>query len=384
LLGRWIGIFFFSMPLLLVYYLILYQFAMAIIPATKPESELALFDQNNEKRQRFIVLVWHTWGIHYPVSVVADDWGREISARIPGSPFWKYGSPGVIWTRAHQVVGITAGTEFSRIEGPGIIFTRRFERPLEIVDLRRQVRSSWINTVTKDGIPFKAKLFMVFKVNDSSPDLNEGSFPYSKKWIRRLLKLFGVTQTLPGNKTDIRWDERVVKQIEQTAQQTLSQRTLNELWQPQNGAEYDSTFIEIGDEIIAVLQKRLEEQGIIVFTARIVDYKFSEEKEDTITGQQLATWQSSWARQATQTLAEGEAEAERLQKEARVYAQSVLLKALAEGINQITPEMSRYVIAIRFINAIQELMKKQPEVAEKLGTGVTTRLENIKQRIDHP
>ncbi|KAF0107365.1 MAG: hypothetical protein FD146_1843 [Anaerolineaceae bacterium] len=383
LLGRWVGIIFFSMPLLLAYYLILYEFAMAVIPANNPESELVLFDKTNEKWQRFLALVWYTWGIQFPMLVIADDWGREISMQIPGSPFRQYGIPGIIFTRAHQVVGITAGVEFSRIEGPGIVFTRRFERPLEVVDLRRQVRNSWIDAVTKDGIPFKAKLFMVFKVNGSSPD-NEGGFSYSSKWIRRLLMLLGVAQTSPDNKMVVRWDERVVKQIEQAAQQTLSRRTLNELWQPQNRDKYSSTYVEIGEEIKLILQKRLEEQGVVVFTSRMVDFKFSEEKEDTITSQQLATWQSSWARQADQTLSEGEAEAERLQAEARAYAQAILLRALADGIGQTTPEMSRYVVAIRFVSAIQELMKKQPEIAENLGTEMTARLENIKQRIDHP
>jgi regulator of protease activity HflC (stomatin/prohibitin superfamily) len=286
--------------------------------------------------------------------------------------------------RAHQVVGITAGTDFSRVEGPGIVFTKRFERPLEIVDLRRQVRVSLIDALTKDGIQFNARLFMVFKVNDSSPDHTDGSFPYSKKWVRRLLKLTGVMQTQPNKKTNIRWDEMVVKQIEQAAQQALSKRTLNELWQPQNSAVYSSAFVEIGEQIKSTLQKRLEEEGIIIFTSRMPAFKFpeeSEEKEDSIPSLQLKTWRSSWERQANQTIAEGEAEAMRLQEEARVYAQSILLKALAEGIKQTTPEISRYVIAIRFVGAIQELMKRQPVVAEKVGTEISSQLENIKQGI---
>ena len=125
----------------------------------------------------------------------------------------------------------------------------------------------------------------------------------------------------------------------------------------------------------------MEDQGVIVFTSRMADFKFSEEKEDAISSQQLTTWRSSWARQADQTIAEGEAEADRLEEEARAYAQSVLLKAFAEGIKHTTPEMSRYVIAIRFINSIQELMKKNPDVAENLDPEVINRLENIKQRI---
>jgi regulator of protease activity HflC (stomatin/prohibitin superfamily) len=380
--GRWMGLIFFSMPLILVYYATLYWFAMVIIPANDPDSKLILFDKKNETWQRFVIFIWYTWGMQYPMNAVSDEWGREIPpTRISGSPFRKAGEPGIIFTHAHQVVGITAGTDFSRVDGPGTVFTKRFERPLEIVDLRRQVRISKIEAFTKDGIRFNPRLFMVFKVNDSSPDHTNGSFPYSKKWVRRLLKLTGVMQTQPNKKTPIRWDEMVVKQIEQTAQQTLSKRTLDELWKPQDSAKFDSAFVEIREQIKSALQQRLEEEGITIFTVAMPGFKFPEEKDNSIPNQQLKTWQASWERQANQTIAEGDAEAIRLQEEARAYAQSILLKALAEGIKQTKPKISRYVIAVRFIGAIQELMKRQPEIAEKVGTEINSQLENIKQGI---
>jgi len=385
LLGRWMGIIFISVPLLFIYYLILYWFATVLIPANNPDSKIVLLDGKNEKWQRFLISIWYTWGLQYPMNVVLDEWGRDMPpTRIPGSPFRKVGEPGIILTRAHQVVGITAGTDFSRVEGPGIVFTKRFERPQEIVDLRRQVRVSWINALTKDGIQFRARLFMVFKINDSFPDYSGGSFQYSQKWVRRLLKLTGVMQTRPDKKENTRWDDMVVKQIEQAAQHTLAKRTLNELWQAQDSTNFDSAFVEIKEQIKSSLQQRLEHAGITLFTSAMPSFGFpeeTEEKDDSIPSQQLKTWQSFWAQQANQTIAEGDAEAVRLEEEARVYAQSILLKALAEGIKQTKEEMSQYVIAIRFIGAIQELMKREPTVAEKVGTEISSQLENIKHGI---
>jgi regulator of protease activity HflC (stomatin/prohibitin superfamily) len=375
--GKWTGLIFFSAPLLIIYYVWLYWMATVIMPANNPDSKLVLFDKNNEKWQRFLLFLHYTWGIHYPMIVAEDEWGKEIATRIPGSPFQPRGAPGVILTRPHQVVGITSGTEFSRVEGPGLVLSRRFERPLEIVDLRRQVRISWVDALTKDGIQFKARLFMVFQVNVSSPDHTEGSFPYSKKWVRRLLKLAGVNPA--DQKTNIAWDKMVVQQIEQTAQQIISTRTLNELWQTQDSAKFPSAFVEIGDQIKTAVQSKLADRGITIYTTRMPFFKFSEEKEDSISDQQLKTWKSYWARQANETMAEGEAEAARLQDEAHAYAQSILLRALADGIKQTTPEISRYVIAIRFISAIQELMKRDPSLAEKVGSEKDSQFESIKQ-----
>lgn len=380
--GKWMGLIFFSAPILIFYYVVLYWMATVIMPANNPDSKLILFDKNNEKWQRFLLFLHYTWGIHYPMIVVEDEWGKETAIRIPGSPFQKRGAPGVILTRSHQVAGITSGTDFSRVEGPGLVLTKQFERPLEIVDLRRQVRISWIDALTKDGIQFKGRFFMVFKVNDSPPDHTEGSFPYSRKWVRRLLKLSGVNPADP--KASIPWDKMVVQQIEQTAQQILSTRTLNELWQTQDSAKYTNAFVEIGDQIKSAVQNKLADRGITIFTTRMPFFKFSEEKEDSISDQQLQTWKSYWARRANETMAEGEAEAARLQEEARAYAQTILLRALAEGIKQTTPEISRYVIAVRFINAIQELMKKEPAVAEKVGPEIGSQLENLKQGMKRP
>jgi len=56
------------------------------------------------------------------------------------------------------------------------------------------------------------------------------------------------------------------------------------------------------------------------------------------------------------------------------------LRALAEGIQQVTPEMSRYVIAIATSAAIQELMKKQ-EIAKDLGPETPARIEIVKQHL---
>ena len=66
-------------------------------------------------------------------------------------------------------------------------------------------------------------------------------------------------------------------------------------------------------------------------------------------------------------LASAEAESSRLQQEARAYVQSILLTAIAEGLQETRlryPNLPRHVIAMRFVGALAELAKHQSEHPE--------------------
>jgi len=163
---------------------------------------------------------------------------------------------------------------------------------------------------------------------------------------------------------------------------------------------------EIADAIKDRVSTSLQASGVRLFTARIVDFSFTEEKkeaekreeqvkkekeesksdmkEDEVTEQQLATWSIDWKRQRAEVLADGEAEAERLQQEARAYAHSVLLTSIAEGLQQtrsLDPALPSYVIAMRFIGALEQLVKQQPEAGEKTSDEVRDSIRNWKQWI---
>jgi regulator of protease activity HflC (stomatin/prohibitin superfamily) len=88
-----------------------------------------------------------------------------------------------------------------------------------------------------------------------------------------------------------------------------------------------------------------------------------------------------WQQRAAQTIARGDAEAGRLQQEAKAYARSILLTSLAEGLqktNVSRPDLARNIIALRFIGALEELIQQQPsETREEY----LARLEKYKQQI---
>ena len=411
LLDRWVGILFISIPLLAGYYFTLYWLASIVVPTSKP-------GERGEMWKRFKVLVSYSWGVQPPLLVAADHAGRHIEKRIEGNSKRNWGIPGLFWTRSYQAVGITDGAQFKRVDGPGIVFTGRSERPFEVVDLRKQSRSSDINAISKDGILFKATLLASFAIDrqdwsseeydhlrranlllvgGKAPDYVKGSYPFSRLRVRAALGTTGINTSLPDSETpEIHWDDWALSQIEEAARHVLSQRSLDELWQPKSDMPGATAPGEISDEIKKRVSLPLQASGIRLDTVRIVDFLFTEEKkegdkeekqkeldkkkEDKISQRLIETWSADWEQQRQQTLTEGDAEAERLQQEARVYAHSFLLTVIAESMRKVRnllPKYAPYVIAMSFVGAMEELIQKQPEKGEELLASI----RGIKQRI---
>lgn len=441
LAGKWSGILFLSIPLLVVYYIGVYYYAQAILPIAHPEGvglhfsaiprirkawgELRRKDAANPKRfltrcshflitlidatqwvggenwKRFLILVWYTWGVQYPLIVITDSFGRESETRIAGNGGRSIGRPGLIHAQAHQAIGITTGIRFARVAGPGTVFIEHRERLFEVVDLRPQSRSNEIEAISKDGNPFKAGLSATFAIDrqkwsladfhrlklvnpilaDGREFVNEkGSFPFSPARVRAALSTTGIEVNPQGQETiPVHWDNRVMSQLEEAARFVLAQRNLDELWRPHHDKRGASALTEISAEIISLTRPRLQEQGVNLIAARIDNFIFP--KDHPIIEQQIKTWSTLWQQRADQVKARGQAEAGRLQQEAKAYARSIILTSLAEGIqktNVSRPDLARNIIALRFIGALEELIQQQPsETREEY----LKRLENYKQQI---
>ncbi len=389
ILGNWFGIIIISLPILAIYYNTLHYLAHAIVPASDPENKL-------EKRQRFWVFFWYTWGLQHSLQVVSSDdpSGRTVEARISGNVFNDTGKPGIIWLKSHQAAALTVGINFSRVEGPRVVFTKPYERLLEIVDLRTQIRSREIDAISKDGVRFRASVLASFtldrdqwtrttyhniedrkvmllktKALDSNLD---GRFPFASTRVRSSLMMRGKTSTEPELQKVIYWDERVLNQVEVIASRVLSDRKFDELWKPNREEPDASALDEIAAKIKNQAYPELLAQGVRIFASRVVSFNFSEylqadNKHDDVIKQQIATWSVNWENQRSQILADGDAESKRLQQEARAYVQSVLLTAIAEGMQQTRiryPNLPRHVIAMRFVGALEELMRQDSDVSD--------------------
>jgi hypothetical protein len=372
----WIGIVFISIPLIAAYYAALYSLAIVILPASDPDDRV-------EKRKRFHILVSYAWGVQRPLVVVDGHAWKKPDIRIVGDIGHDFPVPGVVWTRSHQVVGITVGTKFKRVDGPGLAFTGKLERPLQVMDLRQQARTSEIDVVSKDGINFKARVVAAFRLDPDTwdqetydqlrtmnpllrgadrPSYTKGSFPFTHLRVQAAI---GVTGNKVAGDASVYWDQWVLNVVEDTARQVISQKNLDELWRPTKDKKWANALDKIAEEIKESAILTVRAGGILLLGARVVNFRFPVEdgKSDDISEQQVQSHSSEWKRKRIEILAEAEAEAERTQQEAHAYAESMLLNSIAEGLQktgEMHPRLPRYVIAMRYLSALQDYIHKQP------------------------
>ncbi len=419
-LGGLTGFILISLPILIFYYYLSFHLAMVVVPVSDP-------DNLQEWWKRFLVFVRYQWGLQYPHWIVTDTFGQNIETRIPGDQFGSF-APGLVLARSHQVVGLTTGMTFSRVPDPGNVFTGRYESPLAVVDLRTQLRLAWIETISSDGIPFRALVFTAFRVdkekwdrdlyhnlvrqnplleNAQKLDFTKGSYSFSRARVRALFGTTGVSTHVHEHEEArvAKWDERALYQIQKTAREVLSQRRLDELWQPMEDREGANAMDEIAAKIKESCSGELRQRGIMLHATRIINLEFPETEvhrqggdeivgnaetnliqgkfqEDQIEQKQIYAWSADWQREATQTRADGKAHADLLMQEARAYAYTNLLTAFAEGLEEarlLDPQLPRYVIAMRFIGALEKVVGQQPDVQ---GQGdVRNSLDQLKKMI---
>jgi hypothetical protein len=391
-LGWWIGkipgIFFVSLPVLFIYYYFLFHLALVIIPCSDP-------DDPKEWRQRFRLFMWYQWGYQYPLWAVTDALSRNAEVRIGGDQFGGF-APGLIWAYSHQVAGLTTGLTFSGTREAGTVLTNPFEEPFSVIDLRTQLRTSLIEVISSDGIPFKARLYAAFATdkerwspslyhqlvrenpilkNAQEPDCIKGTYRFSHARMLALFNKMGVVSSSKDQTTKpttIEWDQWVVFQLEKAAREVLSQRRLDELWQPHVERAGVNAMDDIANDIKDTCSFELRQHGVKLYSCRIVDFEFpkpepSQIRGDDVRQKHIATWSADWQREAEQTRAEGKADADLLIQEARAYAYTNLLTAVAEGFQEtrlLNPNLPRYVIAIRFIGALERLIEEQPDTED--------------------
>lgn len=403
----WMGILFISVPLIAVYFSTLHDLALVIMPTSNPEDRA-------EQKKRVNAFISYTWGIQSPMTVVDDHAWKKYEPRIPGDITWQFSDfpipiirnldwrPGLVWTRSHQVVSISGGTKFKRVDGPGVAFPGKLERPEQVFDLRLQLRTREIDVISKDGIHFIARYFTGFRIDneeweketyDTLRPINshlrgadklthtQGSFPFSHARVQATLGMTS-TKAATGDPT-IYWDQWATNVIEDQVRQVLSQKNLDELWRPANDKKFANALDVIAEEIKKNSELTLRAAGILLVVARVVNFKFASNNEhgDEISRQQIATWGSEWARRRANILAEAQAESERAQQEARAYAESLLLNSIAEGLqktHEINPNLPRFVIAMRFLSSLQDYVHKQPVEGEE-GEEMQKRIANLQK-----
>lgn len=372
----WMGMFMVSLPILFAWYLTAYYVALAVVPASSQRG-------GAEALNRVMLFLAYLWGIQPPIWKSPSGTAYEPEKRIDGGQGLK-AVKSLVWTYPHQAAGVLKGADFS-VHGPGAFYIDKDSQPFELVDLRSRTRTSFIKAISREGIPLEAQVSVSFRVDEETwtreqyheyrranifqgrePDKNlDGIFPYSYARVKAALSFRSKKTPEKSEEITVRWDDRVLAMAEEAARETLSERSIEELWRARVFAE-GSAAEEIANVMRNQLDLPLRKMGIRLINAKAFDFSFNSgnktDKEDEIVNRQLDAWTLEWEKKRSIALENGKAEAERIQQDARAYAHSALLTAIAEGLQQtraLHENLPRYVIALRFIGVLEQLVDEQ-------------------------
>jgi hypothetical protein len=384
---QWIGVFFIAFPIYGIMLYLIFHLAQVVLPSSNGADK-------KERTNKFMALCTYLLGVQFPVWIAGKSAGREFDNRINGNNFSGGVEPGIVWTHSHQVAGISTGITFNQVEGPGIIFTKAYERPIALVDLRTQIRTSDFDAITKDGIAFNPVIFAAFVIDfedwpkkdwkrteleqmredfRQNPTLEKGmnvdhkvgSYHYSTARVKSVLSIAGINTNPKEGEAGptINWDDWAIKQIENAARQVLSQRTMNELWRPVDDQAGKGALDEIAVEIRKIVEPKLRRLGIKLFASRVVNFNLP--KDSPIRKQQIDSWISIWDQRIFTVHSEAEAIREEELQKAQAYAKSEILDAIADSIEKARAgdkdsPLPRHVIALYYIHAIEQIVQKQP------------------------
>ena len=295
------------------------------------------------------------------------------------------GGPGWLTVGESNAVLLERGAGFSRIVGTGFYRLRPHERVRNIIDLRTHYRKDFQKVLTKDGIPVKMEVDLTFRVTEKdlpddplpapppplSPlnrlrrrlhlrvrhDLLETTRPhrFSRETVRRLT--YETTVASPDQPPD--WTASFYNVRSGDITDQIANRRLDEISAPEDAQTHPRA--EIARKGKEDASKIASAQGIEILdmTLGVIE---PQDKYPHIANQIVANWKIEWERRAKILEAKAEAKRTQLLEEARAEAQANMIQALTEGYRIAigdNPQVSKDVIALRFIDTLETLLARQ-------------------------
>lgn len=268
----------------------------------------------------------------------------EAAERLP--PGFTRHKAGII--RSHQAPVIFRGAAFIRGAGPGFLRLKQGELVVQVIDLRRQLRSLPVKVLTRDGIPLESSVTTIFQVMhmENPPDEN-WLFPFDQDAIFNVNYLGNFTK---DDEDVMDWTERVPRQAASALIGEVSRYSLDELFHPDESTA--SPLEVIKGKITKRLTKAFKKNGIDVTFVGVAPFTVP----DDIQKERIAIWQAEWLQRIGVEIGTARAERARRLKLARARAQIDMIERLTDGLETIhqTGQDVTDILSLRLIEAIEE------------------------------
>jgi regulator of protease activity HflC (stomatin/prohibitin superfamily) len=255
----------------------------------------------------------------------------------------KIGGPGVLSIKDNTAVLTERGAGYSRVLGPEDHTLMPFERIRAIYDLRTQSFDSVETSVTKDGIPVRAKAGAMFRFMKRLPD-EPPSSPQHPRFLSVLRHYWrrtphgSVTEPpvspealrlacyeVPRPPNPMTWYQAAFGAAKSEVGEELNRRTLDEIFAPDDPNR--SPRREIAAKLDSAGRTALAARGI-----ELVDSSFGNlQLPREVTAQRTTMWQAGWEKEATISRATSEADSLLQIQTVHAEAQADIIKAIAQA-----------------------------------------------------
>lgn len=307
-------------------------------------------------------LVGFVFGRHRPYymatePLIADG---QLIRTLDGKIVSPFTGPGVILVNSHYAVPLTTGPELARVEAPRLIFTRRKERPLQVVDLRPHIRLLPLQPTTKDGVELKTLLFLVFKIDPQGATNQEQLYPFSESAV-----FAAVRSQKAGRDKEFLWDEFVVDTARGIGYDVFAEYRFDEM-QGTAGREQVRSEIEkrlrqaVGQRQPGVGLGQGDWHGITIMGVGLSNIEATSVR---VAEWRVEEWRAPQAAQATRLKAIGEADAIKIVGQARASAQRDLVNMLLDRLKDaqtLPADQAASIIILRSVEMMEQMARQLP------------------------
>jgi regulator of protease activity HflC (stomatin/prohibitin superfamily) len=270
----------------------------------------------------------------------------------------KIGGPGVLSIKDHTAVLTERGARYSRVLGPEDHTLMPFERIRAIYDLRTQSFDSVELSLTKDGVPVRAKVGAMFRFMKRMPD-EPPSSPQHPRFLSILRHYLTRTPSgpvkeppvspealrmacyeVPCPPAPIKWYQAAFGTAKGEVGEELNRRTLDEVFAPDDPDR--SPRREIAAKLDSAGRSALAARGIELVDSTFGNLQLPRE----VTAQRTSMWQAGWEKESTITRSASEAEGLLQLHTARAEAQAELVKSVVQAVRMMDQNnlLSQHVV----------------------------------------
>lgn len=268
--------------------------------------------------------------------------------------------PGVILVNSHYAVPLTSGPKLTRVDAPRLIFTRRKERPLQVVDLRPHIRLLPLQPTTQDGVELKTLLFLVFKIDSQDATDTEPLYPFSENAV-----FAAVRSQKAGRDKEFLWDEFVVDTARGIGYDVFAKYRFDEM---QGTAGREQVRSEIEKRLRQAVGQRQPGVGLGYgdwhgITIMGVGLSNIEAASLQVADWRVEEWRAPQAAQATRLKAVGEADAIKIVGQARANAQRDMVNMLLDRLKDaqtLPADQAASIIILRSVEMMEQMAQQLP------------------------